>query len=76
VVRASVDQWPVKFSLNDSQAMLPQRKLSDFRRVIVEARISQSGQPLSQRGDLQGSSGTLDPKSDKPIRVVIHDVIG
>ena len=76
VVRTSVDQWPVKFSLNDSQAMLPQRKLSDFRRVIVEARISQSGQPLSQRGDLQGSSGALDPKSDKPIRVVIHDVIG
>jgi cytochrome c-type biogenesis protein CcmH len=76
VVRASVGQWPVKFSLNDSQAMLPQRKLSDFRRVIVEARISQSGQPLSQRGDLQGRSGALDPKSDKPIRVVIHDVIG
>ncbi len=76
VVRASVDQWPVKFSLNDSQAMLPQRKLSDFQRVIVEARISQSGQPLGQRGDLQGSSGTLDPRSDKPIRVVIHDVIG
>jgi len=76
VVRAGVDRWPVKFSLNDSQAMLPQRKLSDFQRVIVEARISQSGQPLSQRGDLQGSSGALDPKSDKPIRVVIHDVIG
>ena len=76
VVRTSVAQWPVKFSLNDSQAMMPQRKLSDFQRVIVEARISQSGQPMGQRGDLQGSSGALDPKSDKPIRVVIHDVIG
>ena len=76
VVRTSVDQWPVKFLLNDSQAMMPQRKLSDFQRVIVEARISQSGQPMGQRGDLQGSSGALDPKSDKPIRVVIRDVIG
>jgi cytochrome c-type biogenesis protein CcmH/NrfG len=76
VVRSSVDQWPVKFLLNDSQAMMPQRKLSDFQRVIVEARISQSGQPMGQRGDLQGSSGALDPKSDKPIRVVIRDVIG
>jgi cytochrome c-type biogenesis protein CcmH len=76
VVRTSVGQWPVKFALNDSQAMMPQRKLSDFQRVIVEARISISGQPLSQRGDLQGSSGTVDPKSDKPIRVVIRDVIG
>jgi cytochrome c-type biogenesis protein CcmH/NrfG len=76
VVRTSVAQWPVKFLLNDSQAMMPQRKLSDFQRVIVEARISQSGQPMGQRGDLQGSSGALDPKSDKPIRVVIRDVIG
>jgi cytochrome c-type biogenesis protein CcmH len=76
VVRTSVDQWPMKFLLNDSQAMMPQRKLSDFQRVIVEARISQSGQPMGQRGDLQGSSGALDPKSDKPIRVVIRDVIG
>jgi cytochrome c-type biogenesis protein CcmH len=76
VVRASVDRWPVKFSLNDSQAMLPQRKLSDFRTVIVEARISFSGQPLAQRGDLQGSSGALDPKSGKPVHLVIRDVIG
>jgi cytochrome c-type biogenesis protein CcmH/NrfG len=76
VVRASVDRWPMKFSLNDSQAMLPQRKLSDFHTVIVEARISFSGQPLAQRGDLQGSSGAVDPRSGKPVHLVIRDVIG
>jgi cytochrome c-type biogenesis protein CcmH len=76
VVRSSVDHWPMKFSLNDSQAMLPQRKLSDFHRVIVEARISFSGQPLGRHGDLQGSSAALDPRNDTPIRVVIRDVIG
>lgn len=76
VVRTTVGRWPVKFSLNDSQAMMPQRKLSDFRAVTVEARISPNGQPLAQPGDLHGVTGTLDPKSDKPVHVVIGEVIG
>ncbi len=76
VVRTTVGQWPVKFSLNDSQAMMPQRKLSDFRAVTVEARISANGQPLAQPGDLHGVTGTLNPKSGKPVHVVIREVIG
>ena len=76
VVRTTVGQWPIKFSLNDSQAMMPQRKLSDFHAVTVEARISANGQPLAQPGDLHGVTGTLDPKSDKPVHVVIGEVIG
>ena len=76
VVRTTVDRWPVKFQLNDSQAMMPQRKLSDFHAVKVEARISANGQPLAQPGDMQGASGTLDPKSDKPVHLVISEVIG
>jgi cytochrome c-type biogenesis protein CcmH len=75
VVRTHVGSWPVKFSLDDSQAMLPQRSLSKFQSVIVEARISGGGQPLAQRGDLQGTSGEIDSRSGKPIRVVIRDVI-
>jgi cytochrome c-type biogenesis protein CcmH/NrfG len=75
VVRTHVGSWPAKFSLDDSQAMLPQRSLSKFQSVIVEARISGGGQPLAQRGDLQGASGEIDPRSGKPVRVVIRDVI-
>jgi cytochrome c-type biogenesis protein CcmH/NrfG len=75
VVRTQVGSWPVKFSLDDSQAMLPQRNLSKFQSVIVEARISGGGQPLAQRGDLQGTSGEIDSRSGKPVRVVIRDVI-
>ncbi len=76
VVRTTVGQWPVKFSLNDSQAMMPQRKLSDFGAVTVEARISASGQPLAQAGDLHGVTGSVDPRSNKPLRVVISEVVG
>ena len=76
VVRTTVGQWPVKFQLDDSQAMMPQRKLSDFHAVKVEARISGNGQPLAQPGDMRGTSGTLDPKSDKPVHLVIREIIG
>ncbi len=75
VLRMQVGRWPVKFSLNESQAMLPQRTLADFRSVIVEARVSSGGQPLAQAGDLQGDSSAVDPRSDKPVRVVIRDVV-
>jgi cytochrome c-type biogenesis protein CcmH len=76
VLRISVDRWPVKFLLDDSLAMMPQRKLSDFKAVQVEARISRGGQPLAQPGDLQGSTGNVDPRGKTQVRVVIRDVIG
>ncbi len=76
VLRLSVDRWPVKFLLDDSQAMMPQRKLSDFKAVQVEARISRGGQPLAQPGDLQGSTGNVDPRGKTQVHVVIRDVIG
>jgi cytochrome c-type biogenesis protein CcmH len=51
--RTSVKSWPVKFLLDDTQAMLPTRKLSQFDTVMVSARLSRSGQALAQAGDLQ-----------------------
>jgi cytochrome c-type biogenesis protein CcmH len=76
VMRLTVDRWPVKFLLNDAQAMLPQRKLSDFRKVKVEARIAAHGQPTAQAGDLQGATGALDAHDEPQIRIVIDQVIG
>jgi cytochrome c-type biogenesis protein CcmH len=75
VMRASVGNWPLKFTLDDSQSMLPGRTLSTTGRVTVEARISQQGQPLPSRGDLQGSSGVIDPSSRQPLKIVIDRVI-
>ncbi len=57
VFRGSVGNWPLKFTLDDSQSMLPGRNFSSAGRVTIEARISQKGQPLPASGDLQGSTG-------------------
>jgi tetratricopeptide (TPR) repeat protein len=75
VFRGAVSSWPVKFTLDDSQSMLPGRNLSSAGRVTIEARISQSGQPLPAAGDLQGSTGAIDPADKKPLKIVIDRVI-
>jgi len=75
VLRASVDTWPVKFTLNDSQSMLPGHNLSSAGRVTIEARISQTGQPLPAAGDLQGSSGVIDPADHVVLKILIDRTI-
>jgi cytochrome c-type biogenesis protein CcmH len=61
VMRKQVRDLPLKFSLDDSMAMAPQMKLSNFDKVVVIARISKSGSPMPQAGDLQGTSAPLTP---------------
>ena len=75
VFRGNVGAWPVKFTLDDSQSMLPGRNLSSAGRVTIEARISQSGQPLPAAGDLQGTSGVINPSDHQPLKIVIDHVI-
>jgi cytochrome c-type biogenesis protein CcmH len=55
------DQWPVRFELSDAQAMDPARPLSSADRVVVEARISASGEATRRSGDLFGLSAPLKP---------------
>jgi cytochrome c-type biogenesis protein CcmH len=71
----TVGSWPVKFSLDDSQSIMPGRTLSSAGRVTIEARISRKGQPLPAPGDLQGSSGVINPADHKPLQITIDHVI-
>jgi cytochrome c-type biogenesis protein CcmH len=54
VFRKQVRDLPAAFRLDDSMAMSPASKLSDHPQVVVGARISKSGQPAAQAGDLEG----------------------
>jgi hypothetical protein len=75
VFRTKVGSWPLKFDLSDSESMLPGRNLSSAGRVTVEARISQSGQPLPAPGDLQGSTGVINPTDHPRLQILIDKVI-
>jgi hypothetical protein len=75
VVRGTVGSWPQTFTLDDSHAMLPARKLSSVGRVTIEARVSQNGQALAARGDLQGSSPAINPRAGGVVKIAIDKVV-
>ena len=76
VLRTTVGAWPVTFRLDDSMAMMPSRRLSQFDRVVIEARISRSGQATPAAGDLYVTSPVLLPAPGARLALVINHEIG
>ncbi len=72
VRRLQTGRWPLSFELSDSDAMVPERRLSAVGPVTIEARISQTGQANSAPGDLLGTTTVLDPARAGPLRIVIE----
>lgn len=54
VVKQPVGNWPVIVQLSDANAMTPMATLSKFPDVIVQARISATGNAIPQSGDWIG----------------------
>lgn len=75
VLRTQPASWPVSFLLDDSLAMLPNRRLSGFDKVIVEARLSKSGQAAAQAGDLQAASDVVSTSAAQSLVLRISKVI-
>ena len=61
IVRARAGDLPFAFRLDDSQAMMPDARLSSHVKVIVGARISKSGEATPSPGDLQAASAPASP---------------
>ena len=73
IVKKQVSDLPFNFKLDDSMAMSPQMKLSNFADVVVGARISKSGQATPTAGDLTGQSAPL-KTGGAAVRLVIDSV--
>lgn len=74
IVRAQAQDLPKAFSLDDSTAMGPTTKLSNFQEVMVGARVSKSGNAIAQSGDLVGSIGPVRVGS-RELQVVVDRVV-
>ena len=74
VLRVPARELPKDFRLDDSMGMAPGAKLSAAQAVVVEARVSKSGNALPQSGDLAGKSVTVKPGASG-VRVVIDSVV-
>jgi cytochrome c-type biogenesis protein CcmH len=59
VFKTTVAKLPMSFTLDDSTAMTPERKLSGAGEVFVKVRVSKSGNAIPQSGDLTGVMGPV-----------------
>ena len=74
IIRTSVADLPLEFTLDDSLAMNPQMKLSRFNEVVVGARVSKTGNAMPQSGDLSGQSDVV-PLGSEGLRITINGVV-
>jgi cytochrome c-type biogenesis protein CcmH len=74
VERTKAGAFPHAFRLDDSMAMAPGSTLSKASDVIVEARISKSGNATPSPGDLEGKSGAIKP-GVQDVAIVIDNVV-
>jgi cytochrome c-type biogenesis protein CcmH len=72
-IRASAGKFPLEFELNDSMAMNPANTLSQQQQVVLVARVSKSGNPMAQAGDLEGTVPVVKVGASG-VRIVIDQV--
>ncbi len=66
LLRVQAKDLPKTFSLDDSMALSPQFRMSNFKEVVIGARVSKSGNAMPNSGDLEGLS--------KPVRLGRGDI--
>ena len=75
VIREAIDAVPGDFVLSDAQAMLPGRSLAEFPTLTVVARLSASGQPIEQSGDLYGEIEVSPSVDSLTAELIIDQVV-
>jgi len=70
-VRKKVSDLPLTVTLDDSMAMMPAMKLSAFPEVTVGARVSKSGNAISQPGDLIGEVSPVTVSAGEAVAISI-----
>ncbi len=74
VQRLTVTEWPITVVLDDSMAMMPALRLSQYENVVITARISKGGVGNAQAGDIQGMSAVISSQSES-VNVVINEIV-
>jgi cytochrome c-type biogenesis protein CcmH len=74
VFRLQAKDLPARFLLDDSLAMAPQFRLSNFKIVLVNARISKTGSATPSSGDLEGKGVPVSLGAQNVVVTIDHVV--
>jgi cytochrome c-type biogenesis protein CcmH len=74
VIRQPASALPGEFTLSDASSMIPGRSLGNFEQLTIVARLSQSGQPTEQPGDLFAET-LVQPVDGTVVDLVIDQVV-
>ena len=75
IVRKQVSDLPLTVSLDDTMAMMPNMKLSNFAEVKLLARVSKSGNAMSQPGDMIGSIDQVALADNNSHTIIINGTV-
>lgn len=75
IVRKKASDMPLKVILDDSSAMTPSMKLSNYDQVRLIARVSKSGDAKAHSGDLQGMLEPVNVAANTLYPVTIDQVV-
>jgi len=71
VQRHSSSDLPLTVELTEHEAMIPTRSIATVSKVLVVARLSRSGAPQQQSGDLYGEAEYEFGKNSGPLSIII-----
>jgi cytochrome c-type biogenesis protein CcmH len=75
VVRKKVSDLPLQTTLDDSMAMLAENKISDHEHIKITARISKSGNAVTESGDLIGTVNSVNTSLNETININISQKV-
>jgi cytochrome c-type biogenesis protein CcmH len=75
VQRHSSNDLPLQVELSERDAMIPARTIATVSKVLVVARLSRSGAPQQQSGDLYGEAEYDFGKNSGPLTIIIDRTV-
>ena len=75
VIKIKASELPYAFTLDDSQAIMGDKHISSETKVLVEARVSKTGNVMVKEGDLHSKPLTVKVGSQK-LKLVVDQVTG
>jgi len=74
-VKKRVQDMPLDVVLDDSMAMMPNMKISNFKQVVISARVSKSGSPTGKKGDLMSQEVVVELSNSNSVSLTIANEI-